>query len=257
MDPVRIIAVVGAKGGCGTTLVAANLAGLLVEGHSVCALDLDFAHGDLAGMLDLDPLHDLPEIVASTLDPARLHGCALSHPAGFSVLGQPKDLSRLVDPTLEEVRQLLTVAASAWDVLVLDVGSRMTHALVAAVAVADIVLVVATSDVLAFRDVIRLRTLLTQRLSVPAARIHLALNMIPGRQSTSEIEMEELVDQPVTVRLRYDHTAATAAVSKGQVLQQAAPRSHLHQDLDRLWRCLVGLPPDPHRWHLPWTGKTK
>jgi Flp pilus assembly CpaE family ATPase len=229
----------------------------MVEGHSVCAVDLDFARGDLAGILDLDPLHALPEIVASTLDPARLRGCALSHSAGFSVLGQPKDLGQLVDPSVEEVRQLLTVAASAWDVLILDVGSRMTHALVAAVSSADVVLLVATSDILAFRNVVRLRTLLTRRLSVPTAHIHMALNMVPGRQTTTETDLEDLADQWASVRLRSDPAAATAAVSKGQVLRQAAPRSHLAHDLDRLWRSLVGLPPDSHHWHLPWTGGTE
>ncbi len=257
MEEVRIIAVVGVKGGCGATLIAANLAAGLSEARSVCAIDLDFSRGDLAGILDLEPVRALPEILGSELDAPRIRGCALTHPDHFSVLGQPSDLSRLVNPSLNEVNHLLTVAQSAWDTLVLDVGSRMNHALVAAVMRADAVVLVSTHDVLALRNLVRMRALLTRRLAIPNERIRIVLNRVSHGASAIREELVDVADFEVAARVRKDDAAASLALAAGRSVAEVAPRSSLARDMLALKNTVLGEAPVSQPWHLPWIGVSK
>lgn len=258
MENPLVIAVVGAKGGCGTTLIAADLAAYLATSgeaqRSVCALDLDFARGDLAGMLDLEATRTLPSLLGPEVDATLLRGCATRHAEGFSVLGQPRDMSELVRPSQDEVARIIRVAAEAWEVVVLDVGSRMDDALVVAVAEASVVLLVTTPDVLAFRDLVRLRALLVERLSVPAERLHVVVNNPAGQSTASVGELAELAHVAVSGTLRCDRRATEQALASGSTLRQVAPHSALAQDLDSLWRAVTGVGTAPHRWHFPWIG---
>lgn len=253
-DP-HVIAVVGAKGGCGATLLTASIAANISATRSVCAIDLDFARGDLAGMLDLDLPRSLPELMDSVTDATLLQGCAVRHQDGFSVLGQPRDMSQLVRPTRAEVKALITVARGAWEVLVLDVGSRMDEAFVAAVTEADQVLLVSTRDVLAFRNLVRLRALLVERLAVPADRLRVVVNMLPGRRAAAVDELADLAGLKIAANLRLDDDAANRAIAAGRVVHSIAPRSPLAQDLEAFWRKAFPVAETPpQRWHLPWIG---
>lgn len=253
-DP-HVIAVVGAKGGCGATMVTASIAANLSSTRSVCAIDLDFARGDLAGMLDLELPRTLPELMDTVTDVNLLQGCAVRHTDGFSVLGQPRDMSQLVRPSRDEVKRLIAVARQAWEVAVLDAGSRMDEALVAAVTEADQVLLVATPDLLAFRNLVRLRALLVERLAVPADRLRVVVNMLPGRRTPAVNELADLAGLKIAANIRFDEDAANRAVATGRVVRSIAPRSALAQDLDALWRkSFTVIESPPQRWHLPWIG---
>lgn len=252
MQEPNVIAVIGAKGGCGATLLASNIAAGMSESQTVCAMDLDFGRGDLNGMLDLEPERTLPQLLDVGVDATLLRGSATHHADGFSVLGQPRDMNRLVYPVLEEVTRLIHVAREAWEVLVLDVGSHATPALRAAVTQADHVLIVTTRDLLAFRNVIRLRALLVQQWGVPAKSIRVALNKLPTRAGGDDLA--ELAHLEVTARVRWDEKSAELAMAIGRAVRVVAPRSVLAQDLDGLWRNIAGVEPLTQRWHLPWIG---
>jgi chromosome partitioning protein len=73
--PMRVIAIVNQKGGCGKTTTATNLAGALAaDGHRVLVVDLDpQAHATLALGADPDQLDEnLYEVFADPDGPARL-----------------------------------------------------------------------------------------------------------------------------------------------------------------------------------------
>ena len=62
----RIIAVLGPSGGCGSSVLAVNLAAVLSQHHGSCGLvDLRLGAGDLAPLMDLKPLHSLADLCAN------------------------------------------------------------------------------------------------------------------------------------------------------------------------------------------------
>lgn len=256
MDDLRVIALVGAKGGCGVTLLAANLASAIARTASVCVLDLDFSRGDLAGVLDLEPPHTLPELMGPGTDATLLRGCATRHPDGFSVLAQPSDMRRRVQPSAADVQRLIAAAREGWGVLVLDLGSHVDDAALAALARADEVLLVATHDVLAFRDLVRVRNLLLRGAGIADGTIRVVLNKVPSGRAPDIDELAELASVEVAASVRRDESAAELSLAAGRVVKAVLPRSVVARDVDELWQILSPAESTPRRWHLPWLGGT-
>lgn len=249
----RLVAVMGAKGGCGATLITANLAASLLPGPSVCAMDLDFGKGDLAALLDLVPARPLPELFGPGLDVAMLHGSASRHDSGLLIVGQPQDMTRLVRPSGAELRQLLQLARQTWDQVFCDFGSRVDDAVVAGLAVADQVLIVTQPDLVALRDTARLRALL-HHLDVPASKQWLVVNHTHAHAGLSPAEIEDFLRIHVDATLPCDERACARAAFGGALLGSVAPASALTHELGSLWNLLTTGAPAPRRWRLPWLG---
>lgn len=253
MGAPRLIGVLGAKGGCGTTLVTANLAGSLVGDHRVCALDLDFGKGDLAGLLDLTPVLSVPELLSCQLDPTLLRGSAARHRSGLSVLGQPKDMTLLVRPTAEELRRLLAEAKEAWDLVFVDLGSRIDDTVIATIREMEKLVLVTSEGLLALRDVNRMRALL-RHAEIPVDRQWLVVNHLRRHPPMPDSEIEELLHVHVDAVLPTDAAACDRAAMEGALLWEAAPSSPLAQHLVSLWTQLLDGPVPAPKWHLPWAG---
>lgn len=254
MSTSRTIALIGAKGGCGTTLVTANLAAAAPAPHRTVAVDLDCGRGDLAGMLDLTPRATLPELFGPEADAVLLHGSAAVHRSGFSILGQPDDLSHLVRPTAAEVTRLLQLAGEAWELVLVDCGARVDEPAIAAIQHASHVLLVSTPDLLALRNLGRLHALLL-RLGIAADRQWLALNKVPRHPSMAPEEIETLLHLPVTTVLPLDDTHCAQAMGDGNVLREVAPAAPLSRQFDQFWPTVFGEPrPSARHWWTHWIG---
>lgn len=248
----RLVAVVGSKGGCGATTITANLAAELAGDHSVCAIDLDFGRGDLAGLLDLTPTASIPALLAGNLDVALLRGSAVRHRGGFAVLAQPAELLQVVRPSPAEVKRLLEVALATWELVLADCGDRVDEATLAALPLADRVLIVATLDVLAIRNVVRLRTLLRE-IGVPPERQWLVLNKVPRHPTLAIEEVEELLKLRASATLQDDQATCQQAAYEGKTIHDLATSSALTRDFTTLWSRLNGEPV-PTRSRLSWLG---
>lgn len=249
MEGAQLVALLGAKGGCGTTTVTANLAANLPHGSGVCAIDMDHGKGDLAAMLDLRPTTAVPQLLTRDCDPTLLRGCAVDHPAGFEVLGQPQDMSQLVRPTPSEVGRLLEVTRDTWGLVLLDCGSRVDDAVLAALREADHVAIVTTTDVLAARDTVRVRALLS-RMGIPEEHQWVIVNGV-GR-GLSVDELEQVLGVRVSATLPRDDAACARALEVGALLQEVAPHAALSRCFPGLWATLNGEKPARRTWRLPW-----
>lgn len=121
----RLVCVTSAKGGAGVTTVAANLAVLLGRSRteqSVCAVDLDVAHGDLQVLLDLRPPGGLAQAVRDVAgDGAQWDDYLVRHEGGPWLLAAPKtplEASELTDASISGV---LAALRTSQDLLVVDV----------------------------------------------------------------------------------------------------------------------------------------
>lgn len=247
----RTVVLLGAKGGCGATTLAANLAGVRSSKCRLVLLDLDFYKGDVAGLLDLTPertLHDLL-VTPDRIDADLVRGLAAPYD-GFWVLAQPRELERAMQVGADEVRRVLDASREAFDLVVADAGSRLDEPAAAAALHADMVVLVAAPETAALRDAGRTLDLLST-LGLPPERVRLVVN----RTSTGGLQRLESAAQQLGVPLvatitRDDETCAAADLS-GQLLNRHAPKSRISQDLGALWGRLTGQDePSPPRWSL-------
>jgi pilus assembly protein CpaE len=124
----KLFAFLGAKGGCGVTTVAANFAISLAQEsrQKTLLIDLGTPLGDAA--LNLGILTEYSTVNAVE-NSARLDGSFLAtllarHSSGLSVLAAPSEFSSL-QPSIEALDKLLTVARTSFDYVVIDAGSRI------------------------------------------------------------------------------------------------------------------------------------
>ena len=149
----RVVAVLGSRGGAGTTFVATHLAAAFARRRVDCVLvDADVMFDDLGMALGIpvdEPVPTLVDLVSAD-GVVATERRPWAHPAGFRVVpGSTTPETESVDP--EEVLALIEATARACDIVVAHLPRTISPLSRALVARADEVLVVLTLDVASFR----------------------------------------------------------------------------------------------------------
>jgi pilus assembly protein CpaE len=238
-----VVAVLGAKGGLGATVVAAHLAGALVGkgGARACLVDLDQDSGDALAALDLSCKFDLYDLDSNLhrLDRELLDASLARHRGGFFVVGQGEraEPSRRLPAT--SARRLLTFLREQFRHVVLD-GLRGTDGLAgAALPEADAIVLLVTQEVVAVRGARRTRDLL-DRLGCDEARVKLVVNRFHKAARIGLSLLSDTVGLPVAATLANDFHSLGQAVQHGALVFETAPRSPLSRDLAALAAALPG-----------------
>ncbi|HEV7999396.1 MAG TPA: P-loop NTPase [Planctomycetaceae bacterium] len=122
----QLISVVSASGGCGRTLVAANLAVALAKKHGRCGLfDLDLQGGDLATSLNLKPRHSIVDLCRNIdkLDQKMFEQSLVDHECGVSVLAGPDNWEDARHVTLDGLQKTLRFGRSLFTNIVADLDA--------------------------------------------------------------------------------------------------------------------------------------
>ncbi|WP_127843459.1 AAA family ATPase [Actinomyces wuliandei] len=178
-----VTAVVGAKGGVGTSTVALVAAGQLAQHARTCLVDLDVRGGDLAAMAGLSVRRSIIDLVDIAAEASAREVAEVTYPlpGGLSLLPAPEHGEAGEAMTEAATRQVISMLRYQFDHVVLDCGSRMDDVLAMALDCADRVLVVATPDAPALRSVRSLTEALT-RLDIARGRtVEMVMNR-SGRQ---------------------------------------------------------------------------
>ncbi|WP_052851625.1 AAA family ATPase [Streptomyces avicenniae] len=156
----RIVTVSGAKGGVGTTVVAAQLALAAQTGpfeRGAVLVDLDLLAGDVGSYFDVQFRRSVADLAGiADITPQVLAEAVFAHETGLAMLIAPAEGERGEDITDTAARHVLHTVRSRYDVVVVDCGSHMNSAVAAAVEMADVALLVTTPDVISVRAVNRM-----------------------------------------------------------------------------------------------------
>jgi pilus assembly protein CpaE len=145
-----VLAVLGAKGGVGTTVVTCQLAVALQRLGARCALvDLGFPTGDVAVQMNAHTRFTLADAVrdGGELDAAAVSALLHEHPTGVRVLASPARVeeSELLEP--RHVERVLQHLRESFDWVVIDLARSWNDCTRAAVEGASQLLLVTTPDV--------------------------------------------------------------------------------------------------------------
>ncbi len=125
--PGKILGFMGAKGGCGATTVALNVAVALArQGKSVVAIELSPYRAGLTLQLRLSPRHDLAELLA--LEPDQINATELrkslvASDFGVQFLFAPQEERQWSDSDPDRVAALLRAAAGIAAFVVVDLAA--------------------------------------------------------------------------------------------------------------------------------------
>ncbi|MGD9696827.1 MAG: hypothetical protein AB7V42_14345 [Thermoleophilia bacterium] len=200
------VLVVGAGGGCGTSLVAGALALCWsAAGRGCWLLDLDLDRGDLAAAWGLPADRTIADLapVAAELAPAHVRAASFPHPSGVTALCAPGVPGAERRWEADGVARLVRVVAGE-GTLVIDGGSALCPPAAAAAGGVRHRLVVCRATVASAR---RARRALDE-IGGDGARV--VLNPGPGRGELSARALGRALGAPVAAELPW--AASEAAV---------------------------------------------
>jgi CRP-like cAMP-binding protein len=242
------------RGGSGQTILATNLAVALAEltPDRVVAVDLDLLFGHMALLLDLVPRTGLAAITPAAvraLDRDSLAYYLTKHPeSSLRVLSgtlRPEE-SELV--TGEHVRAIIEQLRRQFVHIVVDAGSRFSEPCLAALEVADQVIVVTTPESSAARATQETQRVLRDLLAVPEDRVRFVQNQPSPYGKLSSSDLAELVGSQRVLEVPFGGEEVTRAGLNGFPLvmsRSGNPTSKaivkLARDLEQSGRELLAL----------------
>lgn len=152
----QVITVFSAKGGCGKTTLAVNLAAVLAAGgaRSVCLVDLDLAFGDVGICLRAEPVRTIVHGLGMLghVDVAGASSLLTACRPGLSTLLAPVEPGDAERIPASLVSELLEVLPTMFDFVVVDTPSAFSEHVLAAMDASHHHVLLTTPDVPALKN---------------------------------------------------------------------------------------------------------
>jgi pilus assembly protein CpaE len=257
----RIVTVFAGKGGVGKSTVATNLAATLADGgrRRVCLVDLDLQFGDVGILLQLVPERSITDAIAMAgrLDAAALQSLITPYRPGLDALLAPAGPAEGDHVTRDLVREVLAVARSQYDYIVIDTAPYVSDQLLAALDVTDWFVLVITPDLPTLKSV-RLTLDMFELLEYPKERRLTLLNRADSEVGLTVADIEKAVGSSMSV-LMPSSRDVPLSVNRGVPLAVDNPAHPVSQAMRRLAdRCGLsedGGGPPPRRRGLRLFGR--
>jgi len=239
-EPVHAVCTfMNAKGGCGATTLAVNVAAILAHDQkiNVCLMDFDIGFGACAHILDMKPASFVTDALQQSerLDEVFLKALMTTHSSGVHVLASPSSPALAArTPSPEAIRKLLAVAVESYDVVIVDLP-RSTEPWVLEVLRASTRSFFVMQNTLSIIRDMRLLLDYMPHAGVDAAKVEVVNNRAMAKsQSVSIEQLKETLGRERIHRVRNDYTNALAAADQGIPVYKVAASSELTQDLRHL-----------------------
>jgi len=232
----RVVTIFSAKGGCGKTTVATNLAVALAERgrREVCLVDLDLAFGDVAIALQLFPAHTIADAVplAGSLDEAGLAGLLTPHSPGLTTLVAPLEPGAAEGIPASLVADVLRILKGMFDYVVVDTPPAFTDHVLAAFDVSEVLGLLATLDVPALKNLkLTLETLDLLNYSRDTWRV--ILNRADAKVGLALHDVEATLDSRIAAQIPSSR-AVPASINRGVPIMLDEPTHAVSQAIKAL-----------------------
>lgn len=241
-----VITVFSAKGGCGATMLATNLATYMageLPADAVAVVDLNLQLGNVGTLMDVRPRFTVADAAKEIdrLDKALLKSFMASHPSGAAVLACASDPEEAEAISGEHIGAILDMLKTMYQFVIVDTVHVFTDHSLAALDHSDTILLVTDMMVPSIRNTQRCMSVFKQ-LSYPEENIHLVVNRYYRGTSVSLKDVRRVLEMPLWWLVPNDTGTVRAAVDGGLSVDNVAPRSQIAKSLRGLARDLAGLP---------------
>jgi pilus assembly protein CpaE len=212
-----VVTVFSAKGGCGKTTLASNLAASLADGgrREVCLVDLDLNFGDVAIVLQLFPAHTLADAVPmlETLDLPAVISLLTPHSPGLSALVAPVEPGSADTIPASLITTIISLLREQFAFVVIDTPPAFTDHVLAAFDQSDLIALLATLDIPALKNLkLTLETL--DLLNYPRERLRVVLNRADSKVGLALAEVEKTLRVPIALHIPSSR-AVPASINRG------------------------------------------
>jgi len=243
----QVMAVLGTKGGVGTSTVAVNLAVQLARIPTKKTLLIDFSRpmGDVAALLDLKAKFQVRDAFENVkrLDATLFEGLLTPHKSGLQVLCGATRLEDWQNASVPAIERMLEVAQERFDFILMDLGSFYTTEWEKILQAAE-VLLVSEADLPGLAKLDKhLRAL--SNLRVVSTQVKLVINRWHRSDEEALTQIENTMKMPVFARLPNNFKQVAEATVRG--VPMAREGDALTEGFAKIAGQLGGAPDSGHR----------
>jgi pilus assembly protein CpaE len=238
----KVISMLGASGGCGTSTIAVNIATAFCQGDQRAALlDLNLESGELAALLRVQPSYSIADFCQNVarMDGTMFERCLASDKNGLALLSPPQRYQDVGKVTVRGVRKAISMARNQFPYVIIDVGRayRAEHA--QALFLSELVVLVARPDIPSVRQAGRVLAYCDD-LGISRERIRLVLNRLTSKTELRERDVQATLKMPVALSIAEEGRNLSRALQHGVPLLVDRPRSSMARGLRALAANLNG-----------------
>lgn len=234
----QIISVCGVSGGVGCTSLSINLACSLSlrESNSVAIVDLDLAMGDADVWLDIIPDYTIQDVAENItrLDYSLLKRSLTKHDSGPSLLPRPVEMEDRAPITPDEFKRVVSLLKSTFTHLIIDTSKSFNPLDMAALEIADTILLVTQLDLPCLRNVVRLLQFL-ERYEKLIAKVKVVVNRMGLDETQISLnKATETIGREIFFQLPNDYATMVESRNNGVPLTIQAPKAKLTKAFEQL-----------------------
>lgn len=224
----KIMTFVGARGGVGTSTLAANTAWYMAQAarRRVALIDFDLHGGQAALLLGVEPNNSLIEVLENVarLDPQYMERTLTQVGDRLFLLSANLDLTEDHTPSTAAVGRIFEVLCQHFHYVIVDLPARAGYLSQFVLEQSHSIVIVADSSVRSARETARLLRLASARDSVAAPKLLLNTPWPPGKGTLRLEDFQQAIGRTPSHVLPHDSTAVAAAENLGEpVVTGAGP----------------------------------
>ncbi len=243
----RVTAFFSAKGGAGATLLATNVAHVLVNvvGQRVSLMDLDVQFGTCALALDLSPKEGVAEVLhdVDRLDTLAVRGYMAKHKSGLEVLAGPVSPFLLpIDSNVAQVGKLLDVASRVYDHIVIDLPRVYDEFTSTIMTKADNIVLVMQQGVSDLHEAKRIVETVRRAIDRGDEKLMVVVNRYQKKAVPSLGDISQALRVERIESIPNDYKQVVASLNAGLPLNDHAPGAPIAKAMIDFSKRLAGVP---------------
>jgi pilus assembly protein CpaE len=254
----KIIHMMGAKGGVGTTTVAVNLAMILAElknAGSVAMVDLNTVFGEIPLFFSVKPTYHWGHITKNInrLDSSFLLRAMVKHASGVHILPSPSYLNGHPPTTPETMTRILSTMRQTFDFIIVDGGQSLEGQAIKSIEMSEKVILITLLNLPCLNNTKNLLKSMKSLKTIDNDRVHLVINRFLKHSDISLKEAEASVNKPIFWNIPNDYKTTMSAINRGIPIYDISARAAITKSMAAFTDTLIDggkQKPDKKRWQL-------
>ena len=242
----RVVTVFSGKGGAGVSFFGTNLAAAM--NVPTVLVDLNLQAGDSASFLGLDPKYSLADFVRNRtrLDDALITSLLSSYSTTLSLVAAPNEAHEAEEIHAEHVTEIVYLLRQKFGCVVIDLPHTFDPITVAALDLADDILVVLTLDIPGIRNAKRALKVF-DHLGYPRDKVRVIVNRWSKNIDVELHKVQGHLGEQLIGFVPNDYRKVMDSINLGRPLVQTEPASKIAVEIKRI----AGLVDQNSHPHLP------